>query len=101
MREPGLLLLVTENELAQGISWLFPWDVLYMNLLHARGQFVNWIPDRNFQEFGLPPASQGATAAMGSMNCHPGDPRLLGAFAEHLEALELAALDGATQQPEA
>ena len=32
MREPGLLLLVTENELAQnaqdaqGISWFFPWD---------------------------------------------------------------------------
>lgn len=45
--------------------------------------------DRDFQaEFGVALASQGAMA-MGSMNCHPGDPRLLGAFAEHPEALEL------------
>ena len=66
---------------------LMAFPVGSMNLLQAsRGQFEL---DRNFQaEFGVASASQGAMA-MGSMNCHPGDPRLLGAFAEHPEALEL------------
>lgn len=57
---------------------LMAFPVGSMNLLQAsRGQFTNWT------------AISKQTMAMGSMNCHPGDPRLLGAFAEHPEALEL------------
>eukprot|EP00435_Cladocopium_sp_Y103_P050167 s2076_g15.t1 len=86
------------NFLAHGISWLFSWDaVLYMNLLHGRGSS----PDRN--QSSTVPCSSTSHGSHGEpirgMNCS-GDPPLLGAFAEHLEALEVRGSHGATQGPE-